>query len=45
MMYIQVPQVVTNLVFPYSGRSFAPLVPILRSINSEGVRGEVASKD
>jgi len=33
IMYVQVPQVVSNLVFPYSVRDFAPLVPILQSIS------------
>jgi len=44
-MYVQVPQVVTNLVFPYSGRVITPLVPILQSIDSEGMRREVVSED
>ena len=43
LLYIQVPQVVPNLVFPYSERGFAPLVPIMQSINWGGVRREVAS--
>jgi len=43
-MYLQVPQVVTNLIFLYSGRGFTPLVPVLWSINSGGVREEVASE-
>jgi len=38
-MYVQVPQVVPKLVFLYSGRGFAPLVPILQSISWKG-RGE-----
>jgi len=44
LMYVQIPQVVPNLIFPYSGRSFSPLVPILQSINSGGARREVASR-
>jgi len=44
-MYVQVPQVVMNPVFSYSGRAFAPLVPIWWSINSAGVGREVASED
>jgi len=44
-MYAQAPQVVTNLVFPYSEGDFIPLVPILQSINSGGMRREVASED
>ncbi|KAK4829553.1 hypothetical protein QYF61_005222 [Mycteria americana] len=31
-----VPQVVTNLIFPYSGRGFTPLVPNMLSIDSGG---------
>jgi len=38
-MYVQVPQVVVNLVFPYSGRGFTPLVPSCSSSTQEG-RGE-----
>ncbi|KAK4822401.1 hypothetical protein QYF61_015090 [Mycteria americana] len=33
-MYVQVPQVVTNLIFPYSRRGFTPLVPNILSIDS-----------
>lgn len=44
-MYVQVPQMVTNLVFSYSGKDFAPPVPALRSIHSRGVGREVASED
>ncbi|KAK4832075.1 hypothetical protein QYF61_020631, partial [Mycteria americana] len=33
LMYVQVPQVVTNLIFPYNGRDFAPPVPVLLSIH------------
>jgi len=44
-MYVQVPQVFPNLVFPYSGRGFAPLVPIWQSISWGGVRRGVASED
>jgi len=44
-MYVQVPQVVTNLVFPFSEKGFAPLDPILQSINWGGSRREVASED
>jgi len=43
--YVQVPQVVLNLVFPYSGMDFAPLVPIFQSINRGRVRREVSSED
>jgi len=35
-MCVQVPQVVTNLVFHYSEKGFAPLDPILQSINCGG---------
>jgi len=45
LIYVQVPQVVTNLIFSYSGRDFAPPLPILRSINSSGVGREVAGED
>jgi len=45
LMYVQVPQVVPNLVFPYDGRGFAPLDPILQSINWGGARRDVASED
>ncbi|KAK4826718.1 LOW QUALITY PROTEIN: hypothetical protein QYF61_010933 [Mycteria americana] len=31
-----VPQVVTNLIFPYSGRGFTPLIPNMLSIDSGG---------
>ena len=44
-IYVQVPQVVTNLIFPYSGRGFAPPVPVLQSISLGGVGREVASED
>jgi len=44
-VYIQFPQVVTNLIFSDSGMSFNPLVPILWTIGSGGVRIEVASED
>jgi len=44
-MYVQTPQVVTNLIFPYRGRGFTPLVPILWSIVSGGMRKEVATED
>ena len=36
-MYVQVPQVVTNLIFTYSERVFAPPVPVLQSTDSRGV--------
>ncbi|KAK4815922.1 LOW QUALITY PROTEIN: hypothetical protein QYF61_010179 [Mycteria americana] len=36
LKYVQVPQVVTNLIFPYSGRVFMPLVPKMLSIDSRG---------
>ena len=42
-MYIQVPQVVLNLVFLYSRR--VTLAPILQSIDSRGARREVSSED
>jgi len=44
-MYVQVPQVVANLIFSYSGRSFAPPVPALQPIHFTGVGKEVASED
>jgi len=44
-MYVQVPQVVPDLVFHYSGKVFAPLDPILQSINWGGAKREVASED
>jgi len=40
LMYVDVPQVVTNLIFLYSGKGFTPLVPILQSINSGEIRRE-----
>jgi len=43
-MYIQVPLVVPNIVFLYSGRGFTPLVPILQSIDLGRVRTEVTSE-
>jgi len=45
LMYVQVPHVVTNTIFSYSGRDFAPPVPILWSIHLRGVGREVDSKD
>jgi len=45
LIYVQVPQVVPNLVIPYSGKGFSPLDAILQSINWGGVRREVASAD
>jgi len=44
-MYIQVPQVVTNLIFPYRGRDFGPPVPVLQSVHLRGVGREVARED
>jgi len=44
-MYVQVPQVVTNLVFSYSGRDFAPPVAVLWPICSIGAGREVAGED
>jgi len=44
-MYVQVPQVVANWLFPYSGRGFTPLVPILQSVDLGASRREVASED
>ena len=44
LLNVQVPQVVSNLVFCYSGSGFAPLVPILQSIDSGKARREVASE-
>ena len=41
----QVPQVVTNLIFSYSGRDFASPVPVMQSIHSRGVGREAASED
>jgi len=45
LMYIQVPQVVRNLIFSYSGMDFAPPVLILQSIHWRGMGREVASED
>jgi len=45
LLYVQVPQVVMNLVLPYSGKGFAALVPILQSISWGGARREVVSED
>jgi len=45
LTYIQLPQVVPNLVFCYSAKGFAPLVCILKSINWGGGRREVASEE
>ena len=44
-IYVQVPQVVTNLVFSYSSKGFSPLVPILQSVSWEVVRREATSED
>jgi len=44
-IFVQVPQVVMNIVYPYGGRSFARLVPIVQSINLGGARREAASED
>jgi len=43
LMYVQVPQVVLNMIFSYSGRDFAPPVPALWSIHLRDVGGEDAS--
>lgn len=40
LMYVQVPQVVMNLIFSYRGRDFSPQVPALKSIHSRGVGRE-----
>jgi len=45
LTFVQVPQVVTNLIFSYSGRDFASPIPVLWSIHSRGVGREVASED
>ncbi|KAK4824907.1 LOW QUALITY PROTEIN: hypothetical protein QYF61_021422 [Mycteria americana] len=37
-----VPQVVTNLIFPYSGRDFTPLIPNMLSIDSGGFSSSCA---
>jgi len=42
LLYVQVPQMVMNLIFFYSGKRFGPLVPILQSIHSRGVGRELA---
>jgi len=44
LLYVQIPQVVMNLIFLYSGRGFTPLLPILQ-FNWGWVRREVASED
>jgi len=43
-MDTHVAQVVPNQAFSYSGRGFAPMVPILQFINWGEARGEVASE-
>jgi len=45
LLYVEVPQLIMNLVFRYSGKGFTPLVPILQSIDSGGARREAASED
>jgi len=45
LMYIQVPQVVTNLIFSYSGRDLASPVPVLWLIYLRGMGREAASED
>jgi len=40
-----VPQVISDLIFSYSGRDFAPPVPTLRSIHLRGMEREIASED
>lgn len=37
LQYIQLPQVITHLIFTFSGRDFAPPVLILLSIHSRGM--------
>jgi len=37
LTYVQVPQVVTHLIFSDGGRDFAPPAPVLWSIHSRGV--------
>lgn len=44
LTYIQVLQVVMNLIFSYCGSDFAPLVPILQSIHSGGIGLSVKTK-
>jgi len=44
-MYVQVPQVVTNLILSYSERDFAPLVPVYLYIHLRGVGRDVSSED
>jgi len=45
LMHVQIPQVVMNLIFSYSGRDFAPSIPILWFRHLRGVGREVASGD
>jgi len=45
LMYAQLPQVVTDLIFSCNGRDFAPSVPVLQSIHSRSVGRVVASED
>ena len=45
LLYVQVPQVVTDSIFPYSARDFSFPIPILESIHSRAVGREASSKD
>lgn len=45
LRYVQVLQVVPNLIFPYSRRDFVPPGIVLWTIHLRGVRREVASED
>ena len=46
LMHVQVPQVVMNLIFCYSGKGFAPLDPILPSIKKwKGRKWRTAMKE
>ncbi|KAK4831142.1 hypothetical protein QYF61_015445 [Mycteria americana] len=44
LMYVQVPQVVTNLTFTSSGRGFTPPVPNMLPIDLGGVRRAIARR-
>ena len=44
-MYVQIAQVVSNLIFSYSGSDFAPQVSIFQSIYLRGMGREIASEE
>jgi len=44
-MYVQVPQVMSNLIFSYSGGDLTPPVPVLQPMHLKGVQKDVASEN